>query len=780
MLKNHIKTAFRHLLRNKVYASLNVLGLSLGLASFLVIYFFVQNELSFDQFHENKDRTYRLTQTKTAGDIITSSGISAAFAKPMSERIPEVENYTRIEKWDKTFIFPGLADSVAGFRNLTVDQGFFEIFDITMVEGTIPDYSQTPNSVIVSEFLANRQWNGDAIGKTIKVRGIPFQVTGIYQDLPMNSSLRGDAIFEIEAVNQWRKDSFTNIFMGYFDELYMTLPNHVSSEEVADKMTLLFKDLRGKEVEEVIVGLQPLSDIHFNFDIEDNLGRKTDIQMIYIFSGVAFFILFCSFFNYISMSIAQSIERTREIGVRKVMGASQKRVYFEYLAESLILLLVASVLAMILLEVLLPSLEQLLERELAKSIKWSGELWGYAALFIVAVTSLSALYPSILSMNSKISDLLRNSHKSFKSAKWINALSVVQVVVFMTLISVAIASNRQLKFMQNENLGFQKENMLVIQSYGAGFDEFGDVLENEFKAIPGVNGLTRAYSMPSSVMGSMAMKDYQDLTFYNFPVGLEYFQTMGMEMVEGRTYRRDDLGKMNIVLNESAVKAMGIEGSAIGHEFETFNKNWKVVGIVKDFHFLSKKEPIKPTFFRLLEENQGSMIVNLDGRNLRAIMDEIESTYTEVTGKVLNYQFLDQKFDAMYKDEESMITMIQVGTAMAAMVAFLGLFGITGYSAKRRMKEMGIRKVLGATFKNIQATLNRSSLIKLIIAAIISTPLIFYWLNRWLDSFAYRIEFPLLWIIGALVLAGLVAFSTSFIHSIRAYLVNPVEILKDE
>lgn len=776
----NFKIALRHLKRNKLYAGLNILGLSLGIASFLIIYFFVQNELSFDQYHANKDKIYRLTQTNTVGDIATNAGISAAYAKPMSERIPEIEAYTRIEAWNKTFVFTGLADSVAGFRNLTVDQGFFEIFDLDLVEGVVPDFNSNPNTVLVSQFVADRQWNGAAIGKTIKVRGIPFQVVGVYEDLPKNSSLQGDAIFNIEAVNQWRKDSFTNIFMGYFDQLYMTLPEDANLEVVSEKMTSLFTELRGTDVEKSILGLQPLADIHFNFDVEDSLGRKTDIQMIYVFSAIAFFILFCSFFNYISMSIAQSLERTKEIGVRKVMGANRSRVYVQYLMESLILIVIASLLGIVILEALLPSLEELMERQLADSIRFSAELWAYYIVFILIVTALSALYPSLLSGHSKISDLLRNSHNTFKSAKWINGLSVFQVVVFMTLISVAFASNQQLRFMQNDNLGFDKENMLFIRAYGAGFEDHGMVLENEFRTIPGVQNLARAYSVPSNIMGTMRMRDYQDIQFYNFPVGLNYFETMGMDIEEGRTFREDDLGKRNIVLNEAAVKAMEIEGDPIGLEFETFNQNWKVVGIVKDFHFLSKKEEIKPTFFRLLDENEGSMMVKIDGANLRGTMDDIESAYTEVTGNVLNYQFLDENFDALYKDEQAMITMIQAGTAMAAMVAFLGLFGITGYAAKRRMKEMGIRKVLGASFKNIQIALNRSSLIKLGIAAALSIPLIFYWVNEWLNTFAYRIEFPILWVLAALILAGMVAFSTSLIHSIRAYLINPVEVLKDE
>jgi len=776
----NFKIAFRHLLRNKLYAGLNVLGLSLGIASFLIIYFFVQNELSFDRYHSRSEEILRVTETKTMGEINTHAGISAAFASQVIDNIPDVETYTRIESWDKNVVFPGLQDSIARYSNMSVDQGFFDMFDIEMQEGVIPDFDINPNAVIVSEALATRQWQGDAIGKTLKVRGIPFEVVGIFKGFPNNSSLQGDLIFEIEAVNQWRKDSFTEIFMSYFDQLYLTLNENADREAVSAKLTDLFNGLRGTEVEKMILGLQPLTDIHFNFDIKDSYGRKTDKQMIFVFSGVALFILICSFFNYVSMAIAQSLERIREIGVRKVMGASQKRVYLEHLTESFILILLASILAVVLLEIMVPSLEELIERKLADSIKFSAELWTYAALFIVGITSLSVLYPSILSGHSKVSDLLRNSHRSFKSAKWINALSVVQVIVFMTLISVAMASNKQLHFMQNENLGFEKDNILVIGAYVNQLDKHGELLENKLRSIPGVKEITRASSMPGRVMGSMMMKDYDDITFYNFPVGLNYFETMDMDIVEGRSFRSDDKGKQNIILNQSAIKAMGVEDDPIGQTFTTFNRDWVVVGVVNDFHFFSKKQAIGPTFFRLLDENEGSMLVKLDGANTGQTLAGIQSSYSSISDKVLSYEFLDERFDALHKDEKAMITMIQTGTAMAALVAFLGLFGITGFSIKKRMKEMGIRKVLGATFTNIQSTLNRSSFIKLLVAALISVPLIFYWVNQWLDTFAYRIEFPVIWVLGALLLAGVVAISTSFIHSVKAYLVNPVDILKDE
>lgn len=782
MFKNYLKIGFRKLRRNKLYAVLNIVGLSLGLATFLIIYFFVQNELSFDQYHKNANKIYRITETDTQGDIETYAGTSAAIVKPVTDQIPEIEALSLIESWKKNIVFVGLEDSVARLDNISVDQGFFEMFDLPLISGSIPEYESNPNVVLVSESLAELKWKGDVIGKIIKVRSELFEVGGVYQDFPKNSSIQGDLIFEIKAVNQWRKDSFSSVFLNYNDQLYFMLSEGTDENMVAQKVEKILEKLEGSSWESTLVALQPLKDIHFDATVEDDFGRKTDMDMIFIFSAIAFFILLCSFFNYVSMAVSQSLERTREIGVRKVMGAGQFRLYLDYLFESLLLITTAMVLALVLVEALIPGLESLLERELDNTIKYSGELWGYAIVFIVAMTSLSALYPTLLSRSSKISDLLKNSRVGLKSIKWINAISVFQIMVFMTLISVAFVSNRQLKFMQNENLGFQKDNILVIPAFQSALSKHGEILGNEFLKIPEVKSITRARSMPGSIMGTMGFRDYDELDFYNFPIGLNYFETMGMTLLQGRDYRAGDIDKTNVVLNEAAIKAMEIKGDPIGKTFTTFNKDWTVIGIVKDFHAMSKKEPIKPTFFRLVDSNQekGSMLINISGKNPRNTMASLQDVYEEISGAVMPYSFLDESFDSQYKEEQTMITMIQGGTAMAAIIALLGLFGITGFAAKRRIKEMGIRKVLGARFMNIQASLNRSNLVKLFIAACISIPLIYYWLNEWLNSFAYRIEFPVFLVIGTLVLAAAVSLSTAFYHSVKAYLINPVEILKDE
>ncbi|OEK04759.1 ABC transporter permease [Roseivirga misakiensis] len=778
MFKNYLKVSFRNLLRNKLFTLLNLLGLSVGLASFFVIYLFVQNELSFDTYHKNSDRIFRITEWKEDGHGHHDGGLTAALAVPLAENFPEIEAYTRIELWNKTVVFQSLNDSSATFKNLSVDPGFFDVFDITVVDGKKPDFINEPNTALISQRMATRFFNNQAVGEIISVRKVPFTIVGIYQDLPANSSLQGDFIFDIEGVNQWRKSSFTNYFEGYGDQTYLLLKDTENTESLTARIETFFNNQYDISVKSLI-GLQPIADIHFNSEIEDDLGQKTDRQYIYIFSSVALFILVCSFFNYVSMSVAQSFERTKEIGIRKVLGANRQSVYKQFLLESLILIIVATIVSLVLVEVLVPELETLINRELDTSITNSVMLWAKAFGFILLAMIASAAYPALISGKSQISTSLRNSNSQSKHL-WLRGFSIFQIVIFMTLTSIVFVSQKQLKFMQNENLGFDKDNQMIIPAFKTKITKYADVLKNDFLKIPGVASVTRARSIPGNVFGTMSINGFDDVELYNFPIGIDYFKTMGMDIVEGRGFKEGDVGLNRILLNESAVRSLGLGEDVIGKVIKTFNREFTVIGVASDFHAMSKKEPIKPIMFNQIGINQGSMIVKISNNNFLETTEAIKSQYEAVTGETLTFSFLEEKVGALYQQEMVIMKMIQAGTLMAAIVACLGLFGMAGYATKRRLKEMGIRKVLGASFIDIQSVLNYSNLLNLALAALVAIPLIYLSANDWLDSFAYRIDFPIVLVLVTLIIVGVVTLSTAIFHSMKAYLVNPVEILKDE
>ncbi|MFY0592125.1 ABC transporter permease [Roseivirga sp.] len=779
MFKNYLKVSFRNLVRNKLFSLLNLLGLSVGLASFFVIYLFVQNELNFDVYHEKSDRIFRVSEWKEEGRGHHYGGLTAALAVPASEMFPEIEAYTRIEAWNKTIVFQSLNDSSDSFKNLSVDSGFFDLFDLDIIDGKEPDFEKEPNSALISQRMAERYFKNKAVGEVISVRKIQFSIVGVYENLPANSSLQGDFIFDIEGVNQWRESSFSSFWEGYFDQTYFLLKDPSKAEELAPKIESFFNDQYGGNLEKSFIGLQPLADIHFNSEIEDNLGQKSDRQYIYIFSSVAFFILLCSFFNYVSMAVAQSFERTKEIGIRKVLGANRQSVYKQFLLESLILIIVSVVVSLVLVEVLVPELELLINRQIDTSITNSTLLWAQAFLFILVVTMAAAVYPALISGKTQISHSLRNSGGKNRHL-WLRAFNVFQIVIFMVLTSVAVVSQKQLRFMQNDNLGFDKENQMVIRPYKTQITKYADVLKNDFLKIPGVESITRARSMPSSTFGTMSIAEFDDAELYNFPIGVDYLETMGMELIEGRDFLDNDVGLNRILLNETAVKNFGLKGEVIGRVIKTFNREFTVIGVVSDFHVMSKKEAIKPIMFHQIGVERGAMIIKIASDNFLATTEAIKETYESVTGETIKFSFLDEQVDALYQQETVVVKMIQAGTLMAAIVACLGLFGMAGYATKRRLKEMGIRKVLGAGFVNIQHVLNYANIVNLSIAALFAIPLIYYGANDWLNSFAYRIDFPFLVVVVTIVIVAIVTMITAIYHSTKAYLINPVEILKDE
>lgn len=773
----NFKIAFRHLLRNKLYAGLNILGLSLGIASFLIIYFFIQNELSFDGYHANSDNIYRILETNHKDPTIVNGGINAVIGPMAAEAIPEIEAFTRVESWQKAVQIPRLRDTTMAFSSIAVDQGFFKLFDIEIIDGPQPDFNKNPNTVLISEKMAGRFFNDRPIGDLIKVRGVEYMIEGVFENMPSNSSIKGDFIFPFETANGWRANSFTDMGVNYFDQTYFLLSDQATGTDIESKLNDISESTLAEGVVRAKLSLQALKDVHFSMEVDDHVFSKTDKDYVYIFTIVGVFILACSFFNYVSMAVAQSLERTREIGVKKVMGANKYAIYLQFLLESFFMVVLAFVISAVMLESILPSFEQLLDRELASSIKFSGELWLMAILFVLLLTVSSAIYPALLSTRSNLTLQLKNATFKFSSLRLLNAFSVFQVIIFMTLISVAFVSQKQLKFMQEEDLGFDRDNLMVIRGYFLGNQ--AEVLENEFRQTPGVLDITFATSVPTIVTGSQKIRGY-DFNVYNFGVADNYFETMGMDLLAGRSFEESD-GPNDILINEAAFEAFGLGDDVLGKSFEVGEQKFKVIGIVSDFHFMSKKEPVKPIFFKKPGAMfPPSMVIKLTNSDQMSTIAAIEDVYKDIQGRALNFSFLDEQIDAQYRHERTMVTMIQSGTIMSAFVAFLGLFGIAGYYTKRREKEMGIRKVLGARFLNIQKTLNVSNIWKLIIAALISVPVIYYWMNDWLNTFAYRIDFPIGIVFGALGLAALVTLSTAIIHSIKASRVNPVEILKDE
>ncbi|KYG72721.1 ABC transporter permease [Roseivirga echinicomitans] len=780
MLRNYIKVAFRNLRRNKLYASLNIIGLSIGLGSFFIIYLFLQNELAYDQFHEKKDRIYRVVAIAESDfGVEKQASMSHAFSQKFIEGIPGIEAFSKVDRNSAVFNFHEVTENGTPTETLIVDRDFLNFFTIHFMYGNTKSVFKSPNSMLISESMALKQYGTtDVLGKTVGYYKDSYIITGLFHDLPKSSSIKADVIVLNEKMNARHEVGAWGVRMNNL-QAYMLLNENTEVADVENKLTELYleKNKYGKGSE---LSLQSISDVHYSLDVKDEVKEKTDRQYVSIFAFVAIFILASSIFNYISLSVSQSIERAKEIGVRKVAGASSRELRKQFIIESLLHVLISFVLSMILVELLIPQLEALVERDLGISVLAQPILLLQGIMFALFIALLCSFYPTYLSTKLKVVQVFKNGKGVFSSQRLIGAIGIFQIVVFVVLICVSVTANRQMRFMRNENLGFDKDQLLVLEHM-----PYQNRVEpkNELLKIPGVKSISSGGQLPNDVVPTMSFKEF-DFDFSFFEIDEDYVQTMGMTLLGGRTFLPEDADSARLVLiNTTAAHKIGYdEITAVGKMLGSGSSAYKIIGVVSDFHFASKKELIAPVVFRPITIGfSGQFIVKLDGANWASTTKEVLEYYNIIPDVYRpSYFFFEDRIDAQYRQENVMITMLNTFTVIAALVAFIGLFGIAGYSVKRRLKEMGIRKVLGAGFMSIQKTLNVSSVWKLLIAVAIAVPVVVYWMDNWLSSFAYRIEMPVFLIFGAIAVASIVIFITVSIHSIKAYLINPVEILKDE
>lgn len=783
MFKNYLIVALRKIKRNKLYASLNILGLSIGLASFFIIYLFIQNELAYDQFHEKKDRIYRIIDTEMNGDVITKKGgMTSAFAPLAAEAIPEVEVFARVMKRPLTLRINGAEAPDEPEHGIEVDKGFLKIFSLEFLRGDTTSLSDAPVTILLNESKALKYFGGtDVLGETINDGRTDYLISGVYKDLPITSSLKGDFILVRNDQTTYRGHTWWNI--NLMAQSYFLLKDGTKLDEVERKMNEVYanqRDLNGYSL-----SLQGLSDVHFSLDIDGQVTHKTDRQYILIFTLVAIFILACAVFNYMSIALSQSLERTKEIGVRKVVGARTTSLYTQFITESIIQVMIGFLFAIVLVEMALPQLEEIVERSLDMSVFQAPQLVLKGLVFSFCIGIVAAIYPAYVSTQIKLVRIFRGGVSSFSSNQVIGAVTIFQIIVFIGLVCVVVTTNRQMHFMRNENLGFEQDQQLVIENVG---HTSAKLLKNELQSVKGVHSVSNATNVPTKIGSTMAFKDLPSRYFF-LDADEDYLETMGMSLVAGRNFRPDDIELSNVIMiNETAAKEIAPNGSAIGKtlpfgkagRIHKIGGDKRIIGVVKDFHFASKRDKLEPLIIHPIE-NYSLIIVKLSSKELTGTVDEILNLFGQHNnGREAEYSFLNEKVDAQYKQENVMIAMINTFMSIATIVAFIGLFGIAGYSVKRRTKEVGIRKVLGAGFMAIQSTLNRSSLSRLIIAIVLSIPLVIYWMENWLSNFAYRIDIPYSLISLSIVAASSVLILVASFHSIKVFLINPVEILKDE
>jgi len=810
MLKNYLKIAYRNLLRSKAFSAINIIGLSFGLATCMIIGLFVLDELSYDRFHEKADRIVRVTfKANMNGNKINEASVMPPTAQTLQRDYAEVLEATRL----RLAVALNLEKNDAIFKETSVafaDSNFFQVFSFPLVKGNPKTALLQPNTMVISEKMAQKYFgNVDPIGKTLKSKNYDevLEVTGVMAEWPVNSHFHYDFLISMAGLAEAKVNSWMQ--SEYFT--YLVLPESYDYQQLQAKLPQMVEKYFGPEIKQAFgmnyaafrengnelgLVLQPLTDIHLYSDFDYDLSAAGDIRYVYIFGAIALFMLLIACINFMNLSTAGASRRAREVGIRKVMGSVKSTLVGQFLLESVMLTMIALLLALGLVWLALPFFNDLASKNLKLSFTAMPWLLPGLLLLGLVVGMLAGSYPAFfLSSFKPIAILKGGTHLTLsrgrRSIGLRGTLVVVQFCISIILIIGTTVVYQQLRFIQNTKLGYDKDQVLVLQgTYRLGQNE--QLFKKQLLQDSRVVDVTVSGYVPAGPSYNNNFMVYGDDKVNEFTKGIRYdvdenyIPTLGMSLVAGRNFSPDfGTDSSAIILNETAAREMGWGKDAIGHTVTRPNNEgtkttYRVIGVVKDFHFRSLHERITPLMMTL-GHNGGAILVKVKTRDLPALISSVEKQWkTLVADEPMEYAFLEENFNATYRAEQKTGRILGLFAGLTIFVACLGLFGLATFTAEQRTKEIGVRKVLGASVTGVVMLLSRDFLKPVLIAIVLASPIAWYAMNAWLQDFAYKIDIG--WWVFALagVLSVGIALLTVSFQSIKAALANPVKSLSSE
>ena len=800
MFKNYFKTAIRNMKRQKLYSFINIAGLSVGLACCILIVLYIHFELSYDRYHQNADRIYRVIEmSKEEGKTDYSTTTPAPLAPALAAEFPEIKQAVRffhpswIEKWRISVEHKIFFEENVFFT----DPQALEVFSFPLVQGNSSDALREPNTAVINEDMAQKYFgNSNPLGKTFILNSTEMKITGIAQNIPPNSHFRSDFLvsfstlghpsfrnFVYDMLTDWRSHNFHTYLLLGEGNSYLGLQN---------KFVPFLEKHFNTKISNSGIYLQPLKDIHLNsknFSYEIT-STNSDIAYVYIFSAIALFVLIIACINYMNLTTARSANRAKEVGTRKVVGASRLQLVQQFLGESVALLLIALLFALILVSFFLPTLNSLTDSSFKIDFK---NLTSIAGLMLSAALVLgvaAGIYPALfLSTFHPLNILKGNIYSGLKRIQFRRLLVVVQFAISIVLIIGTMVIRNQLQYCLNKNLGFDKEHLVVIPvRESKTIIEFNS-LRNKLLQHPEIMNVASSSSLPGKTIGTRGFLPEGNEWNPRFSMFVDYdfIPTMGMEIVEGRNFSKEfstDLDDAYII-NEAAAKEFGWD-SAVGKSlFWRGDKNRKgeVIGVVKDFHFMSLHQKIEPFILHLLQPGQGFgyITIKVNTQNIFNLLNTIRKDWQEFNPRApFEIFFLDENLNRLYVSEKRMLKVSEIFASLAILIACLGLFGLASYVAEQRTKEIGIRKALGASTGSIIILLSKEFTKLVVISNVLAWPIAYYTMNKWLQDFAYRVSIGVQTFLLAGALAFVIALFSVGYQSVRSALANPVKALRYE
>jgi putative ABC transport system permease protein len=792
MLKNYLKSAMRSLARQKLYTAINVLGLAIGLAACLLIIGYVNNELSFENCHQNKDRIYRIDGMYALGNSqVSMASIMPAVGPAVRGAYPEIERVVRIRRlWTVPieFIDDGISEEREG---LAAEPDLLNIFTLPLREGNPQTALEAPFSVVISEELAKLHFGEQsALGRTIRARDeFDLQITGVFQKIPANTQLRTDLFVSYSTLEKIGMDtqSWTELFQDY---TYVLLREGADPSEVEQKIpALLRQNLDEDKAKNYMLQLQPLKRIYLYSNLSYELSPSGDPVYLYLFGCVAFLILLIACINFINLSTARVSHRLREVGVRKVLGALRFQLVKQFLSESMLLTVAAMVFGIALFEMAKPRLEAFIEQQLEINV-WSDPvllLSMFAMIIIVGV--LSGSYPAFVLARFQPSFILRGEILGTRSKSFLRRILVAfQFVIAIALLCVTFAVYKQINYALTSDLGFDNKNMLLINAE----EEVSADKQNLVKEEILRSGIALSVTVTDCAPGEPRHSLYglraenrleQDPTLlHGMRVDQDYLSTFGVQLVKGRDFTGEfmaDAGN-SILINQATAREYDIE-EPIGFKFYLGDKAYEVVGVVKDFYSHSFHEQIMPMALFAATKDRRLIAAKLPPDFSSHTIAEIEGIWNRIVPEVsFEYSFLEDVMSENYRDDKRLGILFTIFSLLTVFVACLGLFGLAAFSAERRTKEIGIRKALGASVTGIIRLLCREIVVLVVIANAVAWPVAYLAIDRWLETFAYRTNITLTIFILSGLLVLFIALATVSYQSIKAALANPVDSLRYE
>jgi putative ABC transport system permease protein len=794
MIKNYFKIAFRNLWRHRVFSGINILGLAVGMTACFLIFLYVRFEMSYDNMHSKSADIYRIIcDIKTPTETMKPSGPSWAVGPHlMKGDFPQVVASARITG-DEILVRKGNV-KFQEKNSIWADSTFFDIFDFKLVRGNRHTALNEILDVVFSESAAKKYFGKtDPLGQTVLLTGdgLTAKVTGIMQDIPENSTIKADMIVSMNTITRKFNPDLDNQWGNYGNNTFVLLKPGASPELFTKQIPAFLEKMNGTEMKKMnmypTLMLEKLKDVYLRSTRDDS--KTGNIKNVYIFSIVAVFILLIACFNFINLTTARSAERAKEVGIRKVVGAGRQQLTWQYLGESVIVCLIAFFISIGAAALLRSSFNTLAGKTISAGIF---EHWGMiSALFIasIGIGLLAGIYPALVLSSFKPVSVLKGRFST--GAKGIllrKVLVVSQFTISIALIISVLVVYLQLNFMRGQDLGFSKDQMMIIDTYG---DPAKETFMQTVGALPNVKSVTMsssvpgggnpgAYSQIQNVKGEMQIANL-DLYFVDW----DYIKQFGIKMAAGRAFSRDFMTDTTqaMILNESAAKQFGYHTpqDAVGRNFDQWGRKGKIIGVMKDFHFKSLQEEIKPLSMRIEPKGCNMVSVKISANNLPATISVIEKKWnTLMPSRPFSYFFLDEFFDKQYRSEQRFGQLFLNFAILAIIISCLGLLGLASYSTMQRTREIGIRKVLGATVPNIVNLLSRDFLKLVAVAVVIASPVAWIVMHRWLQDFAYRI--PIFWwvFVVAAVTAAVIALVTVSFQAIKAAVSNPVVSLRSE